>query len=356
MGTQRIAVIYIDIDDDLGEIGFKTPVVGEGEALKVIQGFMYKKPEDSDLNALVVSYDIYRELKEKGIDAEIVLLSGSSRSTTEAQLEFTRKLDEVLEKYKFDGAFVVYDSPEDAQAIPIIQSRLKIFGIKRVIVEQSRGVEETYALLARYIRKVFNEPRLARTFIGAPGVVLLVVGMLSLAGLGQFIGPAVLVVLGLIFVIRGYNIDEMFEKWWENSPLMVISSIISIIILVIGGFYSSFVVSMGEYSGALEYLNFIGYFVPFVTLSIVVFLSARAVTKLLSDEKYRFWHDVYKIVAIGFIFWIFSQSVSQITRLNLIELISETIPQLATGTIILIVTYVALIVVEKRLKGEGEER
>ena len=350
---QRIAVIYIDMDDDLGQMGFRTPIIGGEEALRVIHEFMAKRPEDSDLNALIVAYNVFKELKGKGVDAELVLLSGSSEGSTMAQLEFSRKLDEVLEKGNFNGAFVVYDSPEDAQAIPIIQSRVKIIGIRRVIVEQSRGVEETYALLARYIRKVLTEPRLARTFVGAPGVLLLVIGVLSLAGLGQFVGPAALTVLGLVFIIRGYNLDELFEKWWENSPLMVISSIISIIIIVIGGVYSSFSVSIGTERGVLEYLAFAESFTPFLAFSLVVLLSARAVTKLLSDEKYTFWHDVYKIGAIAFIFWILNQSFSQITKLNLVEVISQTVPQLLGGTVALIIAYVVLYLVEREKRRKN---
>jgi putative membrane protein len=353
---ERTAVIYVDWDDDLGKLGIQTPLIGEESVNNAIFKFMEYNPEDSDLNTMIAALNIYKKLKESGIEAEIVFISGSSRSGLEASLEFSRKLDAVINELNVNEAYVVYDSPEDAKAIPLIQSRLKIVGIKHVIVEQSRSVEETYALLGRYLKKIIEEPRYSRIAIGVPGVVFLLIGVLSLLGLGQYIGPISLVVLGVFFIIRGYNIDDLFEKWWESSPLMFVSGLISIIILLLGGVYSFVTVSNVMSPKEPDYVYLASYaqaFLPFLVLSAVIFLTARSVSKLLSSgEKYRVWHDIYKIVAVGFIYWILNQSLYGIQKADVISVISNQqniLMDLVLGAVALILTYVVLSITEKKL-------
>jgi Predicted membrane protein len=93
---ERTAVIYVDWDDDLGKLGIQTPLIGEESVKGAIFKFMEYNPEDSDLNTMIAALNIYKKLKESGIEAEIVFISGSSRSGLEASLEFSSKLDAVI--------------------------------------------------------------------------------------------------------------------------------------------------------------------------------------------------------------------------------------------------------------------
>ncbi len=355
MEKERIAVMYVDFDDDLGRVGIETPVVGEEKAREAISRFMEYRPEDSDLNTMIVALNVYNELKQKGYDVQIVFLSGSSEGGTLASLEFSKKLDDVIQSLRITGAYIVYDSPEDAKAIPLIQSRVKVVGIKHVVVEQSKSVEEVYALLGKYIRKIVEEPRYSRIALGVPGLILLIVGLLSLMGLGQYIAPVSALVIGVFFIVRGYNIDDVFQKWWESSALIFVSALISLSILLLGGVYSYIAVqslfsqNLPAYVYALYYFQA---FLPFLVLSAVVFLAAKSVSKLLSDEKFRVWHEVYKIIAIVFIYWALSKGFANISTNGIVNTLVEqqnSLLDLAVGAAALIFTYVVLTLAEKRI-------
>ncbi|MEM4076368.1 MAG: DUF373 family protein, partial [Metallosphaera sp.] len=165
----KTAIIYIDIDDDLSRVGITTPVIGEKQAKEAIESSSRFLAQDSDFNTMVSAFNTFLNMKEKGEDVEIVFVAGSQRGGLDAQMTLSKQVDEVIRSVKPDQAILVYDSPEDAKAIPLIESRLKIVGIERIIVEQHRGVEETYILLGKYIKKLATERRYSRLFLGVPG-------------------------------------------------------------------------------------------------------------------------------------------------------------------------------------------
>ncbi len=49
-------------------------------------------------------------------------------------------------------AVVVSDGEDDETLIPVIQGKVPILSIQRIIVRQSRSVEYSYAILGRYIK------------------------------------------------------------------------------------------------------------------------------------------------------------------------------------------------------------
>jgi hypothetical protein len=137
---------------------------------------------------------------------------------------------------------------------------------------------------------------------------------------------------------------------------MFVSGLISIIILLLGGVYSFVTVSNVMSPKEPDYVYLASYaqaFLPFLVLSVVIFLTARSVSKLLSSgEKYRVWHDIYKIVAVGFIYWILNQSLYGIQKADVISIISNQqniLMDLVLGAVALILAYVVLSITEKKL-------
>ena len=342
----KILVIYVDIDDDLGRIGLTTPIIGEESVEKAINIAAETIPTDSDFNTMVVAYNIFKKLKKDNTDVEIAFISGSDKSNVESQIDFSRKLDETISTTKAEEAIIVYDSPEDAKAIPIIQSKLKVIGIERVLVEQYRGIEETYALLGKYIKKAISEPRFARFFLGVPGLILVVVGIFSLLNLMAYATPSILIIIGLALLGRGLRIDEYIEQWWENSTIMVIAAIISIISAIIGiveGYYVA--VSIKEISSVSAFIGILTTVLPFITFAIVVLFGAKAISKIM-DRDIRVWHDVFKIISVVMIYLM----ILSISKNLESQTILQTIVFLSIITMGLVSLYVVFSMIEKHLK------
>jgi len=342
----KILVIYVDIDDDLGRIGLSTPIIGEERVKKAIDVAAETIPTDSDFNTMVVAYNIFKKLKKDNMDVEIAFISGSEKSDVESQIDFSKKLDETISATKAEEAIIVYDSPEDAKAIPIIQSRLKVIGIERVLVEQYRGIEETYALLGKYIRKAISEPRFARFFLGVPGLILIVIGIFSLLNLMAYATPSILIIIGLALLGRGLRIDEYVEQWWENSTIMVIAAIISIISTIIGiieGYYVA--ISIRSISAVPYFIEILTTMLPFITFAIVVLFGAKAISRIINRDI-RVWHDIFKIISAIMIYLM----ILTISKNLESKTIIQNIVSLSIITIGLVSLYIAFSMIERHLK------
>ncbi|AAK41223.1 DUF373 family protein [Saccharolobus solfataricus] len=342
----KTIVIYVDIDDDIGDLGFSTPIIGEEKCKLTLDKAAYFMPTDSDFNSMVVAFNIYTDLKRKGEDTEIVFISGSKKGGTESQLEFSKKLDKVIEELSPEYAVVVYDSPDDARAIPIIQSRLKISAVQQVIVEQYRGVEETYMLLAKYIRKAVTEKRYARVFLGVPGIILALAGILAALNLSVYIEPTILIILGVAMVIKGLKIDDLIESWWENSTIMVITATVSIISLLIGviNLYIQLQIVRGL-SSIQEFAFIILQILPYASFSAIILFGGKAISKGLNRDI-RVWHDIIKIINIVIIYFILFTVVKDIID-NTYILTFQSLYTLILASIVIISIYITLTALEK---------
>ncbi|MEM0373164.1 MAG: DUF373 family protein [Sulfolobaceae archaeon] len=343
MGVKKL-VIYVDIDDDLGKIGLKTPIIGEKEVEKAISIASEKIPTDSDFNTLVVSYNIYKQLKNSGDSVEIALISGDQKGGIESQLKFSERLDYVLNiVHPEEGVVVVYDSPEDAKTLPIIQSRVKVIAIERVLVEQYRSVEETYALLGKYIRKALSDPRYSRIFLGVPGLILALSAILSLLNLSNYAVPSILFVIGVVMIIRGLRIDEMIESWWENSSIMVVSAILSLASVIVGliNVYLSYqqvrILSLNLFADLM--LTFL----PYGVFSIIVLFVGKAIIRAI-ERNIKIWHDVLNSIAVILIYFVIVSFLDSLKQ-NVITI--QPFISLIASAIILISVYILISLIEK---------
>ena len=216
-------MLVVDVDDDLSRAGIATPLLGEGEVLRAAERFALYDPEDSDLNALFAAVKIARELRGRGYDAVPGVVAGHEAGGTEAALRAREQLEELLRRSGFDGVVFVSDGSEDETLLPVIESMLPVYGVERVIVKQHRGVEETYVLLARYIKKALTEPRFARLFLGIPGVILVVISALALLGMLRQALLTGLLLLGVAMVIRGFELEDRLVSLFSETPVSMIA-------------------------------------------------------------------------------------------------------------------------------------
>ncbi len=227
---ELLLILAVDRDDDLGSAGIKTPIVGRDRVLEAALRYALARPEDSDVNVLFAALRLYDELSSRGRRVEVAVVSGHPIDTIEADLNIRRQVEQVVEDTGATGIILVSDGAEDELVIPVIQRIAPIYSVKRVIVEQHRGVEETYILIGRYLKKAVEEPRFARLFLGVPGMVLVAFSLLSLLGLFWHALLVGLLITGIAMVIRGFGLEDTMVEFFSKSPLMLAIYLIATII------------------------------------------------------------------------------------------------------------------------------
>lgn len=296
----KTLLVVIDYDNDIGREGFKTPIKGYYESLKVAEEFGIRRPQDSDLNALFAALKIYRELETRGIDPEIVIISGSERGGLEAFQNIKMQLTQILSTDKYDSAIIVSDGGEDEKVYPLIQSMIPVEYIERVVVEQHRGIETTYIILWRYFRKVLEEPRLSKVLIGYPGIILLAFSVLALLNLllqGVLVS---LLILALLMIYRGFNLEEFIVVSWRKKPARTISYLSGLAVGLIAIAITYILVSSKLSVGA-SMLNILGSLFISVTwlysVSITLPLIGEALDKIFK-RSFSAWKYIMAIITV----------------------------------------------------------
>jgi len=200
---EKIIVLSVDRDDDIGrKTSFKGPVIGRNNVLKCATEFALSDPEDSDVNGLFQAIRVYDELDKKH-ESEIVALTGHQNVGIESDRIITKQLDTVLKKFAADYAIIVTDGAEDEHIMPIIQSKVPILSVKRIIVKQSEKLESTYYQVKDFINESLENPKLSRLVFGLPAIILLLLGIFGIEGFRLVIG-----VLGAYLFIKGFKLES----------------------------------------------------------------------------------------------------------------------------------------------------
>ena len=206
---KKLLVLVVDRDDDIGrKTGVKTPIIGFEENLKAAQALLLSDPEEADANAMFGALRVYRELAETyGEDhVEVATIAGEESEGIEADMKIMNELSEVLRRFKADGCIFVSDGVTDQFVTPLITSKIPVVSIKRIVVRHSESVEQTWLVLGRYFKLLFTEPRYSKIFLGVPGIIMAIVGILYIINVASI--PLMLSAIGIYFILRGFGIDQ----------------------------------------------------------------------------------------------------------------------------------------------------
>jgi len=207
--ADRYLVLCVDRDDDLGvKAKVPTPVVGRDAVLSAATKLALSDPEEADANAMFAAITKYDELAKAGTPCEVAVVCGEENRGFEADRRIGKQIGNVLGSSVFTGVVLVSDGGEDEQVVPIIQSMKPIVSVQRVAVKHSQTVEETYQVLGRYLRMLVFDPHYSRWALGVPGLILVLAGLLIVAGQVVVAELAILLILGGAFLIRGFNVDR----------------------------------------------------------------------------------------------------------------------------------------------------
>jgi putative membrane protein len=373
---KRILVLCVDRDGDLeAKAGAKTPVVGRAENLDAAVSLALKDPEEPDANAMFEAVRVYDRLVGENNPQEIfeiATLSGSEFGGVGADRKIVAGLNELLGSFAANEVVLVTDGYSDEAVLPLVQSRVPVTSVRRIVVKHSESIEETAALFSRYLRMIMENPRYARIALGLPGVLILILEIFAIVGWVQYYLIAFVLVLSVSLLVKGFGVDRAargFYRWlreYSAPPLRVqisnFSAIAGALCIVLG-------VYLGWTNAAAEitlqptialWLSILpritGFFIEgaitLIVVGVCVALSGRAIRWYLEHDA-RLLRNAALIVIIGWSRQIF------LTASNLLvspEIGYErVIFSIIVGILIGIASVLVIFVVHRSAKGFFEE-
>lgn len=241
--TERILVLCVDRDNDLGvKARIKTPVLGREENLNAAVSLALQDPEDPDSNAVFEAVRIYDRLRDNGVPEEnqIATITGLERAGVDADRKIISELTSVLEEFPASGVILVTDGYSDEAVLPLIQSRVPVNSVRRIVIKHSESIEETAAIFSRYLKIVTGTPRYSRYLLGLPGILIIVLAVLSLIPSGLlYAWTVIFVIVGTFFFIKGFGIDEKIRRYSPpplSGQIIGFSAAMGILLIGIGSY------------------------------------------------------------------------------------------------------------------------
>ena len=298
-------VLCVDRSDDIGrKAGVDTPVVGWEAVRSLVTDLGLADPEDVGVNSLLESLRVARDLSDEGKEAVVAVVSGAGDSAVRADRALARQLDEVLATGTFDSAVVVIDSAGDERAVPMVESRLPVDAVDRVVVRQARDLESTYYLLKQFMA----DEDLRETVLVPIGI-----GLLILPALLVYFSPAIAVagvttLLGAALLYYGLGVDEVVESTPERARELLYSGQVSVVtyvaalgLSVVGVFLGGLAASAegsGEFVAAMRFAYAA---VPWLALAALTASFGRLLDELIRDEGVRssYLNLPFGVLAVG---------------------------------------------------------
>ena len=315
-------VCCVDRDNDIGrKAGVQPPVAGWEAVRSLVIDVGLTEPEATGVNSLLEALRVTRELRDEGEDTVVAVVSGSSESPISADRAIAAQVETLIERYEPTQSIVVIDSVDDERVVPIIESRLRVDAVDRVIVRQTRDIESTYYLLKQFLA----DEELRTTILVPLGIGLLLIPILLF-----WFSPAVALggvatLLGLAVLYKGLGVDERVGSLSEASRELLYSGRVAIVTYVtalglgvIGLFVGALGISEtgGTAGGLVSIVAFVHYSIPWLALAAVTAGTGRLLDELLADERIQtpylnlpFGLLSVGIVIRGFTGYMFEQSL-----------------------------------------------
>jgi putative membrane protein len=278
----RTLVLSVDRDDDIGwKANIESPAIGRAACLKAANTLALADPEDSDINAIFSAVKIYDELTAKGEEAAIAVVAGNHLHMIDGDRRIASSLEQVIQETQATNCILVTDGAEDEYVIPIIQSRIPISSIRRVIVNQMPNLEGTYYILKKFL----DDPKISRMVFIPLGLAMM---LYATAYLLDYPGVATIIVVGVIgcyMLYKGFGFDEIVHSIIDALRVSLSRGRFSFvtyattILLIIIGFTNGFINVLKFYSTDAS-LGLLLYLMTFIFGSIEWLIIAGLVTSV----------------------------------------------------------------------------
>ncbi|SFR47161.1 DUF373 family protein [Halogeometricum limi] len=303
-------VLCVDRSNDIGrKAGLTTPVVGWEAVRSLVTDVGLADPEDSNVNCILEALRVSRDLRDEQEDAVVAVVSGVSETLTGADRSLAAQIDRLVDEYDPESAIVVVDSAGDERVVPVIESRLRVDSVDRVVVRQAHDIESTYYLLKQFLA----DEELRSTVLVPLGATLLLMPLLltqfspaiALAGLASLLGAALL--------YKGLAIDQFLAESPDRVRDALYSGQVSIVTYVVGAGLTL----VGAFLGALEVtprgtgtgaalvstMEFVYHAVPWLALAALTASAGRLLDELIGTDgvSRQYLNLPFGVVALGLV-------------------------------------------------------
>jgi putative membrane protein len=289
----RTLVVSVDRAGDIRrKTGLRTPVAGWEAVQSLVTEMGVADPEDSAVNCLLEALRVTRDLRDEDDDAVVAAVSGDGDGVS-ADRSLADQMDDLIDRYDPDSCVVVIDSAEDERVVPIIESRIQVDAVDRVVVRQARDLESTYYLLKQFL----GDEEMRQTVLVPTGIVLLVFpALMMLTGSLAVAAASITTVIGLFLLYKGLGVDDYLATVPGQARDALYSGRVSIVTYVVAGGLAL----VGVFAGALEVssqppdtaallsaMTFTYYAIPWVALGALAASAGRLFDELIRREEIR---------------------------------------------------------------------
>ncbi|GAB3671708.1 DUF373 family protein [Halopiger thermotolerans] len=302
-------VVCLDRTDDVGrQTGLRSPIVGWEAVRALVTDIGLADPEDSGVNTLLETLRVAQELRDDDEEAVVAVVSGDRESMVSADRAVARQLDDLIAEHDPDSAVVVLDSAEDERLVPIVESRVRVDSVDRVVVRQARDIESTYYLLKQFLA----DEELRQTVLVPLGLTLLVFPVLAMR-IGTAEGAAAITtVIGLFLLYKGFNVDEIVtglthqvRESLYSGQVSVVTYVVAAGLTLVGLFAGALGVSgLGETQGVVVPAMQFGYdSIPWLAMAALTASAGRLLDEAIGEEPIRssFLNLPFIVVAVSLV-------------------------------------------------------
>ncbi|WP_181684756.1 DUF373 family protein [Halorhabdus salina] len=299
-------VVCLDRGGDLAT-ATEPPVVGYDAVESLVTEFGIEDPEDSRVNCLLEGLRVTRRLENDGEKATVAVVSAGNDAMG-LDRTVARQTDELLDTYDPDSAIVVTDSAEDQRLVPIIESRVTVDAVDRVVVRQARDIESTYYLLKQFLA----DEELRETVLVPIGAALLALPILLvvLNSVTMTIG-AIAAAVGLLLLYKGLGVDEyvatlprQVHNALYSGQVSLVTYVVAAGLALIGLFVGALGVSATASDAEVILAMRFGFdSVPWLTAAALAASTGRLLDELIRREGIRsaYLNLPFGVVAVGLV-------------------------------------------------------
>ena len=306
-GVRQSPVSTLVVCVDRGVTDREGPVVGREAVEALVTEVGVEDPESSYVNCLLETLRVGQDVEADGEEAIIAVVTGGGGRVT-ADRAIARQTDELVAEYAPDSAVVVIDSAEDERLVPIVESRVRVDAVDRVVVRQAHDIESTYYLLKQFLA----DEELRATILVPIGAALLAFPvLLVLADSLSVALSSIAAVIGLFVLYKGLSIDDWLagmpgrvREAFYSGQVSLVTYVVAAGLTLVGVFAAAIGVSgMDTSASFIVVMRFVFDAIPWVTLGALVAATGRLVDELLRDEDVRasFMNLPFGVVAIGLV-------------------------------------------------------
>lgn len=311
----RLLVLSVDRDDDLGrKTGIRAPILGRDALLQAATALALADPEEADANGMFAAIKEYDEISQRKIEygadeVFVAAVTGHIREGLLADNVIAQQVDDILRDTRAEAVILVSDGAEDEHILPILKTRVKVNGIRRVVVKQARNLEGALYLISRLL----HDEKLQKRFFLPLAVLLIAAGAAILLKRWEILGASAL------FLVSTYILYEVFSlhqplgalvrrvtNQVRAGKLSLLSALMAFAVVVWGGVETLGAVSTVDRSDRLAYTVQFGYHIYWwIVGALCISILGRGLDRYVRERLVlgRYWESVIFILAGASVGW-----------------------------------------------------